>query len=231
MTMLQRWTTRSMAALAAAALMATTGLALAQSLQPPAGGPPPLAPPTAIGDPEAGPRKGAGRAAMAACRADAQALCANVEGGRGARIKCLVDNRDKASADCRSALEAVADEQAMGSGRGKRKDGLGKRLASCQADYATFCATAGEEGGGRMKCLRQNEAKLSPECKATVEAIGGMRKRLIQACAGDRATLCAAAPKGKETLQCLIGNEPKLSPDCKATLAELPAKRVKQKVQ
>lgn len=230
--MLQNLKARTIAALAAAALLATAGFAVAQSVQPPAAVQLPLAPPTAVGEPDAGsPRKGAGRAAMAACKADAQALCANVDGGRGARIKCLVDNRDKASPDCRGALEAVAAQQAGGEGRGNRKEGLGKRFASCQADFATFCATAGDDRGGRMKCLKQNEAKLSPECKSTIEAFGGLRKRMIQACSGDRATLCATAPKGKETLQCLMGNEPKLSPDCKAVIAELPAKRVKQPLQ
>jgi hypothetical protein len=44
------------------------------------------------------------RERMAACRADADSLCSNLERGGGRRIACLEANKAKVTADCAAAL-------------------------------------------------------------------------------------------------------------------------------
>lgn len=41
---------------------------------------------------------------------------------------------------------------------------------ACKSDIKTLCADAGK-GGARAKCLRDNEAKLSPDCAKAVAAM------------------------------------------------------------
>ena len=98
---------------------------------------------------------------MAACRTDVKALCATVERGKGAKMQCLVENKAKASPECRAAMVAIQERMAKGEKR---------RLADCRADVATLCATAAK-GTERVQCLRQNEAKVSPACSKALAAM------------------------------------------------------------
>lgn len=54
--------------------------------------------------------------------------------------------------------------------KGKASGEKGKRFAACQKDVATHCKNVEQGGGKRIRCLKENEAKLSPECKAVVAA-------------------------------------------------------------
>lgn len=49
----------------------------------------------------------------------------------------------------------------------------GRGMAACRTDAAAFCGSVEAGGGKRMACLKENQAKLSPECLATVDARGG----------------------------------------------------------
>lgn len=104
----------------------------------------------------------------------------------------------------------------------KGKSGKRGRMAACRTDMATFCQSA-EKGGGRMKCLKENQAKLSPECQTVlgerVQEAGSFR----QACKADRETLCAGAERGRgQLIQCLKDNQAKLSPACGEAITAMP---------
>ena len=92
----------------------------------------------------------------AACRADFEKYCSGVGPGPGRR-QCLLDNKDKLSADCKTAIDAMQSKAA------------GAREA-CAADAQKYCTDA-EPGQGRMKCMMDNKDKLSDGCKA---ALAGM---------------------------------------------------------
>jgi Cysteine rich repeat len=47
------------------------------------------------------------RDAMKACAADVKTLCANTERGDGRIAKCLRDNQDKVSADCKAQMQKM----------------------------------------------------------------------------------------------------------------------------
>lgn len=212
-------------AVTAMSLMIASAAAVAQTTPPPAAAPSAAQPTTG----EAA--KGDARAGMAACRVDMQALCANVERGKGKKMQCLVENRAKASPECQAAMGGIQDRMAD---RAARKDGnkegqrgaKGGRLAACRTDLATHCSDA-SKGGGRMQCLRQNEAKLSPECSTTLQGLKqartGAAKAAREACKADAATLCTTSEPGRRGMMaCLRQNEAKVSPACGQALAALP---------
>jgi hypothetical protein len=113
---------------------------------------------------------------MEACRADMKTLCGTVERGKGKKMACLAENRAKATPECQAALTSVEAQQ---DAKGDRKDrkaakGEGKkggRLAACRADSKSLCADVPKGGGGKLACLRTNEAKLTPDCAAAVKAL------------------------------------------------------------
>ncbi len=99
------------------------------------------------------------------------------------------------------------------------------RIAACRADVATHCQTA-DKGGGRMKCLMQNEAKLSPDCKAAIGEIASRGQALRQACRADAQSLCANVERsGGKIVKCLKDNQAKLSPTCGQAIDAMPARR------
>lgn len=122
--------------------------------------------------PDAGAQSGGKRGGqMAACRADMKALCAGVERKGGGRMKCLVENKAKASAECQAVMATM--QQRMG--KGAAKEARKQVRQACQADVQSVCATAEKGRGGVMRCLRENEAKVSPTCAQALASLP-MRK-------------------------------------------------------
>jgi hypothetical protein len=121
-----------------------------------------------------------GRAAMGACRVDMQSLCGAVERGKGNKMRCLIENRTKASSECQTALAAVeagragkdatkADRRAQK--RADRGGERGGRMAACRADTKALCADVERGGGRKIACLRANEAKLTPDCAGALKSL------------------------------------------------------------
>lgn len=95
------------------------------------------------------------------------------------------------------------------------KQARGGRLAACRPDVAKICPDASQ--GNRTACLKQNAAKLSPECTAALADVEAKAKAMREACATDVKTHCAAAAKskgGEGITQCLRTNEAKLTAPC-----------------
>jgi Cysteine rich repeat len=91
----------------------------------------------------------------AACKADMDQLCPNVERG-DARRSCIEANRDKFSQACNTARSAARDAN---------QDRRAAFRAACAGDIAKLCATT-EKGQGRtVDCVRSNADKLTPVCK------------------------------------------------------------------
>ncbi len=107
-------------------------------------------------------------------------------------------------------------------GKGQRGN---RPMTACRIDMATHCADMQAGGGGRVQCLRANQAKLTPECAAALSAVGQKREvnkverkqAMRGGCAEDVQRLCADA-KGPERRQCLGDNKAQLSPACSAAL-------------
>ncbi len=125
-----------------------------------------------------------------------------------------------------AAPAAPTDETKAPTARGLEPGKRGGRLAACRTDAAAYCADAAK--GGRRQCLRDNAAKLSPECQAALANVGGGKGKgqgRRAACRGDVQTVCAGVEKGKGAIgKCLRENVAKLSPACAATIEAREAK-------
>jgi hypothetical protein len=83
-----------------------------------------------------------------------------------------------------------------------------------------FCGDV-KFGGGRVQaCLRQNEEKLSPACKAkraaTETKIRGIVQNFVLACRNDFQRLCSEVKPGKgRVLACLLRQQDDLSSSCR----------------
>ena len=70
-------------------------------------------------------------------------------------------------------------------------------LAACRSALQTLCADVEKGGGRKVKCLKDNEAKLTPECKtalATADAKRAERKAARSAAGAAAAQPAPAAP-------------------------------------
>jgi hypothetical protein len=198
--------------------------------------------------------------AMSACRADVQTYCGGIEAGGGKKMRCLIENQSKLSAECSAVVKQRAETRAQRLGgvdvaqaagtvpapaagaapgasvppapaaapnvvapKASGKGGNG-RMAACRTDVATFCATAEKGSGGRMKCLADNKAKLSPECATAIDGMQSAKQAKKSVCATEAESLCGPA-KGPERRQCLETNKGKLSADCVTALDKRSAKR------
>lgn len=118
---------------------------------------------------------------------------------------------------------ATAPPGPVGAGKGAKSAGRGGAMAACRTDVATHCQSAGK-GEARRACLKQNHARLSPECQAAIGQMQVARKVMTDACRADAASLCAGIEKGGGRLvQCLARHKAQLSPGCATAAASMPA--------
>jgi hypothetical protein len=97
-----------------------------------------------------------------ACKEDIQKYCATAP----KRRRCLRDNMDKLSADCKSALMAARANGGHGFGGG----GGGV----CRDDLLKYCA--GKFGPDRRTCIQQNMNSFSDACKTVMQQRMNNRK-------------------------------------------------------
>ncbi|MDD4975682.1 MAG: cysteine rich repeat-containing protein [Bacteriovorax sp.] len=96
---------------------------------------------------------------------------------------------------------------------------------SCAADVKKFCASV-EKGQGRIvKCLKEHEKEISPDClgqlAASKEKMRAKAKDIYTNCKDDLQKLCKEAAAGKGgKLKCLENKKDQLSAKCKETLPE-----------
>ena len=90
---------------------------------------------------------------------------------------------------------------------------------ACGPDIQAYCAGV-QQGEGRIaRCLRANEAKLSPACRQGMAKAGTLMKEVVMACEDDVHQFCAGAAPGT-TKECLKTNFRELSRGCKRELFE-----------
>lgn len=87
-------------------------------------------------------------------------------------------------------------------------------LAVCRPDLAKLCPDA--KGAKRRACLRDNTAKLSPECATAFADVEAKAKAMRDACGNDVKAYCKGA---QGAVECLRANASKLTPACSAAFA------------
>jgi Golgi apparatus protein 1 len=152
-----------------------------------------------------------------ACRADVERLCKDVQPGGSRIAQCLKDNEASVSAECKEHMA-------------KMRERVHERMKAfdeaCKGDVEQYCKDV-QLGQGRMvRCLRDNEAKLSASCKEQMAKMDEWRRQMhdrmhgvAEACKGDAQQYCKdVRPGGGRLMRCLKDNEGKLSDACKAAL-------------
>ncbi|MBX2989435.1 MAG: hypothetical protein KF802_16220 [Bdellovibrionaceae bacterium] len=107
---------------------------------------------------------GAAVAADGPCAKDRETLCAGVDHGGGKIAKCLRDNKDKLSAECKAHWESM-------------KEHMKDAREACHDDVSQFCGDVKPGRGAIMKCLKANKDKLSAACKAEWNEMKERRKK------------------------------------------------------
>lgn len=92
----------------------------------------------------------------------------------------------------------------------------------CTEEIRTYCADVQPGGGRILRCLKANEAKLSPACVKRVEDLrAAISGPVGAACRDDWAALCyhpTASTDRQSIVQCLEANRANLSAGCKKAL-------------
>lgn len=183
--------------------------------------------------------------AKAACSTDLATFCQGIEAGGGKKMRCLTDNQSKLSPACAASIETRRAARAGRLGEGQLAQAPAAaagapgaalppaaaptpvptrgNMRACRTDAATMCSTVQAGGGRKIKCLMDNQAKLSPDCAAAVSAVATKVRGGKAACADDATKFCADA-RGPQRQQCLATNQAQLEPACAAVVAKRQAR-------
>lgn len=86
----------------------------------------------------------------------------------------------------------------------------------CAKDVQTYCASVEPGGGNIAKCLRDNQAKLSTECKMARDKMKIAFKEVKAACHDDYEKFCETVkPGGGRIMKCMKEHKDQLSSTCK----------------
>ena len=85
------------------------------------------------------------------CAKDREALCGGVEPGEGRVMKCMRENEEKLSSECKSHQE-------------KMKKAMKGIHEACHEDMEKFCSSE-KRGRARMKCMKKHKDEFSSSCK------------------------------------------------------------------
>ena len=99
-----------------------------------------------------------------ACKKDMETLCAGVEPGEGRLRKCMMENKDKFSTECKAQHE-------------KMKEAMKDVHEACHDDAEKFCGDV-KKGRGRMiKCMKEHKDEVSQSCKDEMMKVKETRKK------------------------------------------------------
>lgn len=90
----------------------------------------------------------------------------------------------------------------------------------CSKDRKALCGQI-KEGDGRVaQCMKENEAKLSSECKSFIDRTKGKFSMVREACNQDAEKFCPGK-KRRDLILCLKSNKSNLSDTCIQSWKEL----------
>ncbi len=91
-----------------------------------------------------------------ACAGDVSKFCKDIQPGQGRFIKCMKEHENELSAGCRAQLAEMSAK-------------VQEARKACEDDVVRLCSNATPEGGGIVRCLKEHEDELSPQCKAKIQ--------------------------------------------------------------
>lgn len=124
------------------------------------------------------------------CRSDYQSYCSSVPTGGAASLQCLQSHLSQLSSPCQSAVSAASGGAATSppaaTGQAAAPTGappppmsprekMAVMRRACGGDFRAYCGGVRLGGGEGMRCLAQNEARLSPACQSVLAEAHGAR--------------------------------------------------------
>jgi hypothetical protein len=102
---------------------------------------------------------------------------------------------------------------------------LGVRAADrpegCREDAKRLCQGVQPGGGRIMRCLKENESKLSPDCVEKMKAAKERVEKEWQACKPDQDKFCKGVEPGEgRVAKCLAQHRDALSDACRERISE-----------
>ena len=95
--------------------------------------------------------------------------------------------------------------------------GAAQGQGPCADDVAKFCKDVQPGGGHIMRCIKEHENDLSPDCKERVTGMDQWLQGVREACQDDALTFCKDINPGSgRIVNCLKEHKNELSPECKA---------------
>ena len=108
-------------------------------------------------------------AGLEPCTGELESLCSRVKPGEGRLLACLRDHQGELSDGCRQRVTLLSPPEAS-SPMGPQA------LQACRLDLQVLCSGVAP-GEGRLKqCLMARSVRVSPPCKAALEAETGAAK-------------------------------------------------------
>ena len=125
------------------------------------------------------PNQAQANAIRQSCRSDYQSYCSSVPPGGMASLQCLQGHMSALSPPCQSAVGSVSGGS---SSRGPASPGqvappnnapppmaprekMAMMRRACGGDFRAYCRGVPLGGGEAMRCLAENQARLSPSCR------------------------------------------------------------------
>jgi hypothetical protein len=94
------------------------------------------------------------------CAEDMAKFCKDVQPGGGRILNCMKEHENDLSSACK---QHIAD----------MKERFKEAKQECQDDVMKFCPDVRPGGGRMLKCLKEHENDLSPDCKKRMESRKG----------------------------------------------------------
>jgi hypothetical protein len=104
----------------------------------------------------------AGSAANGPCADDMAKFCKDVHPGGGSILKCMKEHENDLSPACKRHVAEM-------------KEKAKEARKACADDVAQFCKDVQPGGGRIVKCLREHENDLSPDCKGQMGSRKGRK--------------------------------------------------------
>ncbi len=96
------------------------------------------------------------------CADDVAKFCKDVQPGGGRIMKCMKEHENDLSPACKQHVAQM-------------KERAKEAKAACEDDVMQFCKDVKPGGGRIVKCLKEHENELSPDCKGMVESRKGRK--------------------------------------------------------
>jgi hypothetical protein len=92
-----------------------------------------------------------------ACREDVAKFCKDVQPGGGRVLKCMMEHENELSPACKANM-------------GEMKMKVQEAREECKDDVVRFCSEVKPGGGRIIRCLKEHENDLAPQCKARLQS-------------------------------------------------------------